>query len=297
MIGFAFQANTSGASRTAHITVLGQQVTVTQSGDVPANLTKSAGDGQSTAAGQAFPALLQVTLTDANGIPIQGVAVTFSVTPGANGAGGTFSTTPPMPILTDQNGNAVAPGLTANGIAGQFTVTASVNALTAIFSLTIIASYALASNSVVVGSAAGNGTALLIATGPWTATSNTSWLQIAPGSTNGVGNASIQFSYSANSNPGAQTGTLTIAGLTFTVTQAGTSYVPVTSVTTLVSSGLNSPRGVAVDGQGNVYIADSGNNAIKEWSPSTSTDGGARFRGEQPRRGGGRRLWERVYRG
>ena len=31
-----------------------------------------------------------------------------------------------------------------------------------------------------------------------------------------------------------------------------------------MSSGLNSPIGVAVDGSGNVYIADTGNNAIKE---------------------------------
>ena len=35
-------------------------------------------------------------------------------------------------------------------------------------------------------------------------------------------------------------------------------------VTTLVSSGLSDPSGVAVDGSGNVYIADTGNNAIKE---------------------------------
>ena len=35
------------------------------------------------------------------------------------------------------------------------------------------------------------------------------------------------------------------------------------AVTTLVS-GLNNPLGVAVDGVGNVYIADSGNNAVKE---------------------------------
>ncbi len=196
---------------------------MTQSGDVPANLTKSAGDGQTTAAGQAFPTLLQVTLTDANGIPVQGTPVTFTVTPGVNGAGGVFSTTPSMPIMTDQNGNAAAPALTANGISGQFTVSVNVNALTATFSLTIIVS-GLASNSVVVGSAAGNGTTLLIAAGPWTATSNAPWLQIGPGSTNGVGNALIQFSYSANSNLSAQTGTLIIAGLTFTVTQAGTSY-------------------------------------------------------------------------
>jgi hypothetical protein len=40
-------------------------------------------------------------------------------------------------------------------------------------------------------------------------------------------------------------------------------------VTTLAPSGLNGPAGVAVDGSGNVYFADSGNNAIKEWNAST----------------------------
>jgi DNA-binding beta-propeller fold protein YncE len=40
-------------------------------------------------------------------------------------------------------------------------------------------------------------------------------------------------------------------------------------VTTLVSTGLSNPSGVAVDGFGNLYFADSGNNAIKEWNAST----------------------------
>ena len=268
LVSFTFQANASAASRVAHIIAMGQQVTVTQSGDVAATLTKSGGDGQTTSVGQAFPALLQVTLTDSSGSPVQGALVAFTVVPGANGAGGTFSAAPPMPIATDQNGDAVAPPLTANGIAGQFTVTASVNALTVTFSLTSTG-YSLTGSSALVGSAAGNGTVFLITAGPWTAASNASWLTVAPGSASGVGSASIQFSYSANSNPGAQTGTLTIAGLTFTVTQAGTSYVPVTVVTPLVSSGLTAPQGVAVDSQGNVYIADTGNNAIKEWNAST----------------------------
>jgi sugar lactone lactonase YvrE len=45
----------------------------------------------------------------------------------------------------------------------------------------------------------------------------------------------------------------------------------VTAVTTLVSSGLNGPWGVAVDGEGNIYIADTGNNAIKEWTVVNNT--------------------------
>ena len=43
------------------------------------------------------------------------------------------------------------------------------------------------------------------------------------------------------------------------------------TVTTLVASGLSSPSGVAVDGAGNVYIADTGNNAIEQWMVASNT--------------------------
>jgi hypothetical protein len=159
--------------------------------------------------------------------------------------------------------------LTANTIAGKFAVTASVNALSVTFNLTNLFYSSLASSSAIVGSGAGRGSVLLLCTGAWTAASNASWLQLSAGSAGGTGSALIQFSFSSNPNPGAQTGVLTIAGLPFTVTQAGAGFVPVTTVSPLVSSGLSGPQGVAVDGAGNVYIADSGNNAIKKWSTGT----------------------------
>ena len=266
-ISFSFLPNISGISRSAQITVLGQTVTVTQSAD-PANIIKTAGDSQTSAAGQAFPIPLAVQVTDGNGIAIPGVAVTFTVTPGINGSSGAFASSPAMPIITDINGNAIAPTLTANQIGGTFTVTASVNALSATFTLTN-PTYTLAASSTTVGSAAGPGSVLLLSNGPWTASSNASWLQLSAGSTSGTGNALIQFSYAANLNTIPQTGTLTIAGLTYTVTQAGTSYLPSIGFTPLVTTGLNHPQGVALDAVGNVYIADSGNNAIKEWNTGT----------------------------
>jgi hypothetical protein len=136
-ISFSFSANTSVNSRSAQITVLAQKVTVTQSGDVPAAISKIAGKSQSTLEGQAFATALEVRVTDAAGNGVQGASVTFTVVPGSNGAGGTFSTTPPMPILTGPNGYALAPTLTANSIAGTFTVTASVGTLTTIFGVTV----------------------------------------------------------------------------------------------------------------------------------------------------------------
>jgi len=51
----------------------------------------------------------------------------------------------------------------------------------------------------------------------WTAVSNAPWLFVSAGS-QGTGNGSVEYRYLTN--PGAQrVGTITIAGLTFTVTQ------------------------------------------------------------------------------
>ena len=75
----------------------------------------------------------------------------------------------------------------------------------------------------------------------WTATSNSSFLHIADGSASGTGSAAIAFTYDAFSSTGTRSGTLTVAGLTVTVTQVGTNYIGPGELTTLVSSGLNSP--------------------------------------------------------
>jgi sugar lactone lactonase YvrE len=80
----------------------------------------------------------------------------------------------------------------------------------------------------------------------------------------------VAFSYDAFTGAGKRTGTLSIAGLTFTVTQAGINYLGPGPLVTLVSSGLSGLYGgVAVDGSGNVYIADSGYGKIEQWSAAT----------------------------
>jgi hypothetical protein len=54
----------------------------------------------------------------------------------------------------------------------------------------------------------------------WTASSNASWINVTSGST-GTGNGSVGFSVTDVNLLRSRTGTLTIAGQTFTVTQAG----------------------------------------------------------------------------
>ena len=133
----------------------------------------------------------------------------------------------------------------------------------------VFARQTLGTNSLLVGSAAGASSVVLSSGSPWTAIANDSFLHISAGSASGTGSAVAIFTYDAFAGTGSRTGTLTIAGQTVTVTQAGTNYIEPGGMTTLVSSGLSEPGGVAVDSSGNVYLADTFNNAIKEWSPST----------------------------
>jgi protocatechuate 3,4-dioxygenase beta subunit len=67
---------------------------------------------------------LQARVTDANGNPVQGATVSFSIVPGATGASASFLGGEPS-ASTDSNGLATSPPLVANGIPGRFTATAS----------------------------------------------------------------------------------------------------------------------------------------------------------------------------
>jgi Zn-dependent metalloprotease len=65
----------------------------------------------------------------------------------------------------------------------------------------------------------------------WSAVSNATFITITSGST-GTGNGTVNYSVAANTGSTSRTGTMTIAGLTFTVTQAGT-----TGGTELITNG------------------------------------------------------------
>ena len=73
--------------------------------------------------------------------------------------------------------------------------------------------------------AAGGGSASVSVTAgagcAWTAVSNATFITITSGSS-GSGNGTVNYSVASNGGTSSRTGTMTIAGLTFTVTQAGT---------------------------------------------------------------------------
>jgi hypothetical protein len=70
----------------------------------------------------------------------------------------------------------------------------------------------------------------------WTATSNAAWLTISAGAT-GSGNGSVTYTVAPNTATTSRTGTLTIGGNTFTVTQAG---APCTSTISTTSANVTS---------------------------------------------------------
>ena len=128
----------------------------------------------------------------------------------------------------------------------------------------------LGTTNLLEGPTAGSDSVVLAANSSWTATANDSWLHLSAPNQSGTNSAKVIFKFDANSGA-TRTGTLTIAGQTLTVTQAGATYVAANNVTTLVSSGLLSPVSVAVDILGNVYVADDANKSVKEWVVASNT--------------------------
>ncbi len=205
----------------------------------------------------------------ANGVPISLTLGAVSASLLAEAAGFTYQVN-----WGDQTGVQTIQGLDGLQVPHTYAadgdyviqVTATdVNGLTsAVSSFGVSILNELGTDNLLEGPAAG-GDSVIVTAGPWTATSNASWLHTSASDTGG-GQATFTF----DANPGAtRTGTLTIAGLTVTVTQAGSSYAASNPVATLVGTGLSDPGAVAVDGAGNVYFADTGDNAIKEWDAAT----------------------------
>ncbi|MDH4045430.1 MAG: Ig-like domain-containing protein, partial [Gemmatimonadota bacterium] len=98
----------------------------------PATLEILAGDGQTATAGSAVAIAPQVRVLDADGLPIPGVTVTFSVT----GGGGIVAGGTP---ITDTLGLATVTSWTLGGTAGPNALRAAVGGLTTTFSATGIA--------------------------------------------------------------------------------------------------------------------------------------------------------------
>ncbi|HLJ48609.1 MAG TPA: FG-GAP-like repeat-containing protein [Bryobacteraceae bacterium] len=117
---------------------------------------------------------------------------------------------------------------------------------------TVIANFALASFTLSQTSAslsAAGGTASVnviasIGTASWTAVSNDNFITVTSGSS-GTGNGTVNYTVAANTSANARAGTMTIAGQTFTVMQAGAGQVSPLRFVPLTPCRIMDTRGAA----------------------------------------------------
>ncbi len=166
-----------------------------------ASIAVFSGSPQATTVSNQFPTLLQARVTDVAGNPVSGVAVTFAPSTAA-GPSGTFSG--PTTVVTDANGIATAPALTANSSPGNFVVAATATAVSspAVFTLTNLPQQSSATvvtpdsltflSEINQAAPAGQGVQIVAGgTVTWTASSSDSWLAALPASGTGSGRITV----------------------------------------------------------------------------------------------------------
>ncbi|MBF0549360.1 MAG: BACON domain-containing protein [Deltaproteobacteria bacterium] len=251
-ISYSITANTSGISRTANILVAGKTYTVTQTA---CTVTLSPTT-------QSFPVTgfvgATITVTTQAGCPW-----TAAVTSGASWITITGGATPPGPVKYDVAANTGAIGRTGKINVGgtDFTVNQDGQACT----------YSLDSKSQNFTSAGAPGT-VNVTTQPgctWTAVSNVQWITPGAGST---GSGPFTYTVLANSG-GARTGTMTIAGQLFTVTQDGgcTPVISSTSPMPFSSSGGTGVFSIAVSAGCTWTASATGTSWISGISPASGS--------------------------
>ena len=201
-VSYTFDANPAGTARSGTITVGGQTFTVSQPAGTCTYALSAASTNVAASAGSG-----SVDVTAGDGCSWTAVSSTNWLHTTSSGTGtGTVSYT-----VDANSGTCIARSGTIT-VGGQtFTVNQAA-----------VGSIALSATSTNVAASAGSGSVGLTAGDgcSWTAVSSNSWLHTT---SSGTGNGTVSYTFDANTgtNSSPRTGTMTIAGQTFTVTQAG----------------------------------------------------------------------------
>ncbi|MGI8991213.1 MAG: TIGR03790 family protein [Bryobacteraceae bacterium] len=163
---------------------------------------------------------------------------------------------------------SVSSNLMPGNYAGTITLSGSGIAVPAVIpvSLTVTAAqctYNIGSPGQSFGATGGNGS-VAVSAGPgcaWSASSNAGWLTISDGGSGG-GNGTVAFTVAANGSSVSRTGSLSIAGRTFTVAQAGAALTGVI------------PTVVFHDIFGGMRLATFGSTVIHDWGGIFASDPG-----------------------
>jgi hypothetical protein len=276
----------AGSSMTVVVT---QSVTLTPAS--PVSLTASSvSTPQAAAPGAAFASPLAVTLTDADNNPVSGVNVIFTA-PAAGPSGAFSNGTNTITVPTNSSGVASVP-FTANASAGgPYMVTAVAGTAQTSFSLTNTYTVTtFPATNVGVTSAPISITYNFVSAGSLGATpyvvltQGAQNLDFKPAATQAANACVSGHNYNVGDfctiaisftpvDPGPRLGALQIHGSNGAAIQTfylfGTGVGPQLVFNTpltpsVLGGGFGYPAGVAVDGAGNVYVADQSNNAVKE---------------------------------
>ncbi len=222
-ISYSVSANSSAQPRTGSISVGSAAVSVTQQGIgcnvgiTPASATVGA-DGGSGSIDVSAPAGCSWTAASAAGW------ITLNSGQSGSGEGIISWTAAANTTPASRNGTIT--------IGGQvFTLTQSAASC----------NVALNPSGVTAPSTAGTYTINLSTTCTWTAASNVAWITLPSGSSTGTGNAVVTYSVAANPSAQPRTGTITIGGQAFTVTQNGFSCTYSLSPATMSLPGSGGP--------------------------------------------------------
>jgi hypothetical protein len=207
VVNYSVSPNTTASPRTGTMTIAGLTFTVNQTpcsySINPASETFAFSGGTSS-----------VNVTATSGCPWTAVsnASFITITSGAAGTGnGAVNyTVSANPTTTPRTGTMT--------IAGQtFTVTQSGAP---------VCSFAISPSSNVVEATGGSGSVSVTTQAGcgWSAVSNASFITITSGAA-GTGNGTVNYTVGVNTTSSIRTGTMTIAGQTLTITQAGASCV------------------------------------------------------------------------
>jgi hypothetical protein len=204
-VGYSVSANNSTAQRSTSITIGGQTIALTQGG---ATCSYTLSQGNATAPPGGLSGTVTVTSLTGCAWTAASNAAWITVTNGASGQGsGSVAYS-----VAAYNGTTARTGTIT--IAGRaFTVTQNgVSCTPSITPATATAPPGGTTNgSVSVSAASSCG---------WTAAANNSWITVTNGAS-GQGAGTVRYSVAAHSGTSSRTGTITIAGLTYRITQSG----------------------------------------------------------------------------
>lgn len=198
--GYTVAANTDVTQRTGTISIGGQSLTITQAGLQKYALTiNKTGEGGGT-------------VTSAPSGINCGSTCTATFTTGAS------------VVLTAAPDSGSVFGGWSGGCSGTGTCSVSMSSDTAVTVAFVPCTFNIAPAANQFTYSGGSGSVSVTTAGAcgWTAGSNVSWITITSGNS-GTGNGTVSYTVAENTAPDQRTGSVTIAGQVFTITQTGAS--------------------------------------------------------------------------